>query len=73
MRARAALDDTVGHDGWAGTVQEVIFLGDGLELALEVGGASLVAKLASQGAPQFAPGDEVVVNVDAGDVRVLHG
>ena len=52
-------------------VRDVVFLGDGRELILEVGGATVVARVVGSASQNFAPGDRVALSIDTSNVAII--
>ncbi len=74
LRARPAQDGLDPSPGeHLGSVRDVIFLGDGLELVVSVSGVDLVVKVGGQRLRDFERGDRVLVGIDPNDIVVLDG
>jgi ABC-type Fe3+/spermidine/putrescine transport system ATPase subunit len=52
-------------------VRDVVFLGDGRELILDVGGATLIARVAGSASHAFARGDRVAIAIDTTNVAII--
>jgi spermidine/putrescine transport system ATP-binding protein len=60
-----------GEPGRSALVRDVVFLGDGRELILDVGNAALVARVAGAASQSFAAGDRVGLSIDTSNVAII--
>ena len=62
-----------GPNRFPARVRQEVFLGEGLELVLDVAGRDLVARVPAGSGDQFAIGDTVDVHIGSEHLRVLRG
>ena len=60
-----------GTGGVDALVRDVVFLGDGRELILDAGGATVVSRVAGSASLAFARGDRVAISIDPTNVAII--
>ncbi|TSJ64067.1 ABC transporter ATP-binding protein [Starkeya sp. 3C] len=73
VRLAAADQPANGACSVAGTVEDVLFLGNALEVNVRCGGLNIIAAVPSAGGEGYAPGRQVRVLFDASNATVFHG